>query len=125
MVTPFLQVAFGGAFGAAARYLTGLALVRALGQGFPYPTLAVNVVGSFFMGAFVVLAAQKSFTHVSPLIQTGILGGFTTFSSFSLDTVALLERGETALAALYVALSVCASIGALFCGLLLARAVFA
>lgn len=125
MLTPVLQVALGGAFGAAARYLAGIAITRATGPGFPLSILAVNVSGSFLMGVFVVLAAQRSLSHLSPLIQTGFLGGFTTFSSFSLDAMALIERGEIDQAALYVLLSVGASIGALFCGMTLARGLFA
>ena len=122
MIQTTLLVALGGALGAALRYLTGVGLVRALGQGFPIGTLTVNVVGSFVMGFFVVLAAERGLTHLSPLVMTGLLGGFTTFSAFSLDAVTLWERGEVGPAALYVAASVALSIGALVLGLLMARA---
>lgn len=87
--------------------------------------LSVNVIGSFLMGAFVSIAAHKGLTHLSPLVMTGILGGFTTFSAFSLETVTLLERGETSWALVYVVLSVGLSVGGLFLGVLMARGVFA
>lgn len=125
MLTSVLQVALGGALGATARYLAVVVISRATGPGFPLSILTVNVLGSFLIGVFVTLAAQRSLTDLSPLIQTGFLGGFTTFSSFSLDAVALLERGEIGQAALYILLSVGASIGALFCGLALARELLA
>ena len=125
-MTPMIQntllVALGGALGASLRHLTGLGLTRALGHGFPYGTLAVNVVGSFLMGAVVVLAAERGLTHLSPLVVTGLLGGFTTFSAFSLDAVTLWERGEVVTATAYVGASVALSIGALVLGLLTARA---
>ncbi|MBF9028824.1 fluoride efflux transporter CrcB [Rhodobacterales bacterium HKCCE3408] len=124
MIAHVLQVALGGAIGASARYLTGIALVRAFGHtGFPLGVITVNVVGSFLMGLFVGLAAQRGLTHLSPLVATGILGGFTTFSAFSLEAVTLWERGATGLAAAYVAGNVCLSIAALFAGLALMRSV--
>lgn len=122
MFTNLAMVAFGGALGASARYLTGIAIVRAFGHtGFPLGIVTVNILGSFLMGAFITLAAQRGLTHLSPLVATGFLGGFTTFSSFSLETVTLWERGETALALVYVALSVGLSIAALAAGMLAAR----
>ena len=86
--------------------------------------LSVNILGSFLMGVFVVAAAHRGLTHLSPLVMTGILGGFTTFSAFSLEAVTLYERGALGQAALYVALSVMLSIGGLLLGLWAARAVF-
>jgi CrcB protein len=77
------------------------------------------------MGVFVVVAAQKGVTHLSPLVMTGFLGGFTTFSAFSLETANLIERGALGQAAVYVLLSVGLSVGGLFLGLWLARGVFA
>jgi CrcB protein len=101
-------------------------MLRVLGHTeFPLAILTVNVIGSFLMGAFVVVAAQKGLTHLSPLVMTGMLGGFTTFSAFSLETVTLLERGETSWALVYVVLSVGLSVGGLFLGVLMARGVFA
>jgi CrcB protein len=126
MFPTLLQVAFGGALGASARYLAGIWIVRMLGHTpFPYAILTVNVVGSFLMGVFVVAAAHKGLTHLSPLVMTGILGGFTTFSAFSLEAVNLYERGDLAAAALYVGASVVLSILGLMAGLWLARGIFA
>ena len=121
MMTTLLQVALGGAIGASARFGVGVALVRAVGPGFPVAIIAVNIVGSFLMGAFVVLAAQKNLTHLSPFVMTGILGGFTTFSAFSLEAVTLWERGDLGQAALYVTLSVVGSLMALFAGIWIMR----
>jgi CrcB protein len=119
-------VALGGAIGAALRYLTGLGVVHLAGHGvFPVAILIVNVLGSFFMGVFVVLAAQRGLTHLSPFVMTGLLGGFTTFSAFSLETMTLIERDQIGLASLYVVLSVGLSVGGLALGLLAARSVFA
>ena len=109
-----------------ARYLAGVAVVRTLGHTpFPVAILGVNVLGSFLMGVFVVLAAHRGLTYLSPLVMTGLLGGFTTFSAFSLEAVNLWERGATGHAALYVAASVGFSIAGLIAGLALARAVVA
>jgi fluoride exporter len=124
MVHPFLQVALGGAVGATLRYALGLGIVRATGPtDFPLAILTANVVGSFLMGAFVVAAARYGLTHLSPLVATGLLGGFTTFSSFSLETVTMWERGDTGQTALYVALSVSLSVAALFVGMVVARSI--
>lgn len=121
-----ISVAIGGAAGASLRYLTGIGVVRLLGHTpFPVAIILVNVVGSFLMGAFVVAAAHRGLTHLSPLVMTGFLGGFTTFSAFSLETVTLYERGEVGQAALYVALSVVLSIAGLVAGLWIARSVLA
>ncbi|QBY02378.1 fluoride efflux transporter CrcB [Rhodophyticola sp. CCM32] len=126
MMTAVFQVALGGAAGAVLRYLTGLGMVRMLGHtGFPYGVITVNIIGSFLIGAFVGVAAQRGLTHLSPLVMTGFLGGFTTFSAFSLEAVTLYERGEVMSAAIYVLASVILSVGALFLGLWLARGVIA
>ena len=125
MLTNLAYVAIGGALGASLRYLAGIWIVRLVGHGFPAGTLTVNVVGSFVMGVFVVLAAHRGLTHLSPLVMTGLLGGFTTFSAFSLDAVTLWERGAVGQAVLYVALSVGLSIAGLLAGLWAARQVFA
>ncbi|MEM1274201.1 MAG: fluoride efflux transporter CrcB [Pseudomonadota bacterium] len=124
-MSALLQVAIGGAVGASARYLTGLLMLRAFGQTpFPLAILSVNVLGSFLMGVFVVAASHRGLTHLSPLVMTGLLGGFTTFSAFSLETVTLWERGATAQAALYVVASVCLSVAGLVAGIAVARALF-
>lgn len=117
-------VALGGAVGASLRYLAGLGIVRLVGHSsFPVAILTVNVLGSFLMGVFVVLAAHRGLTHLSPLVMTGMLGGFTTFSTFSLETVNLIERGDLGQAALYVGLSVVVSVGALLLGMMMTRGV--
>lgn len=118
-------VALGGAIGAALRYLTGLAILSVLGRtGFPPAILTVNVIGSILMGMFVVAAAQKGLNHYAPFVMTGLLGGFTTFSAFSLETVTLIERGAIGQATLYVVLSVGLSVGGLMLGLMLARGIW-
>ena len=116
---PLLQVAAGGAIGASLRYLVVLQAGRALGAGFPYGTALVNISGSFLMGILAVVLLGRG--QVSPFLLTGVLGGFTTFSAFSLDAVALIERGQVTSAIVYVVVSVLGSIAALFVGLILAR----
>lgn len=122
-MTPILQVALGGALGASARYLTGIAAARLLGAGFPWGTLIVNVAGSFAMGVLAVAMLQAPESRLGPFLITGLLGGFTTFSAFSLDAVSLFERGQAGLAAGYVAASVVLSLAALFAGLALFRGI--
>lgn len=105
MLSTLSLVALGGAIGAALRYITGVGVLRVFGQGdFPLAILTVNIIGSFLMGAFVVAAAQRGLTHLSPFVMTGVLGGFTTFSAFSLETMTLIERGQVGSATLYVVL---------------------
>lgn len=124
MISSVAYVALGGAIGASCRYLAGVGIARLFGvAGFPLAVLSVNVLGSFLMGVFVVVAAQRGLTSLSPFVMTGILGGFTTFSAFSLEAVTLVERGNLGQAAVYVVLSIGLSIGALFLGLMLARGV--
>ena len=107
MFSTMLLVAFGGALGAALRFLSGVAVLRLTGPAeFPVAIITVNVIGSFLMGVFVVVAAHRGLTHLSPFVMTGILGGFTTFSAFSLETVSLVEGGRTLEALVYVAASV-------------------
>lgn len=119
------QVALGGALGASARYLTGVAAVRVMGHGFPWGTLTVNVAGSFLMGVLVVLLAHLNATRLAPFLMTGVLGGFTTFSAFSLDVMTLFERGQPATAGLYILGSVAISLLAILGGMALMRLVFA
>jgi CrcB protein len=124
MIQTVSLVALGGAIGAACRYLTGLGVIRLLGHHpFPVAILSVNVLGSFLMGMFVVAAAHRDLTWLSPFVMTGLMGGFTTFSAFSLETANLIERGALGQAALYIALSVGLSVGGLFLGLTAARGV--
>ena len=121
MMTTLMQVALGGAIGATARYLTGTAAMRLMGPGFPWGTLTVNVAGSFLMGALVVLLAERLDNRLAHFFMTGLLGGFTTFSAFSLDALVLYERGAVGTAALYVLTSVLLSLLAIGLGLLLSR----
>jgi len=121
MLTTLFQVALGGAMGASARYLVGLGAVRVMGHGFPWGTLFVNVVGSLAMGALIVFLAHKDGARLAPLLVTGVLGGFTTFSAFSLDAVTLYERGQVGAAGVYVLVSVGVSIAALMAGMALMR----
>lgn len=125
MIQTLLQVALGGALGASARYLTNVAAMRLLGPGFPWATAAVNIAGSFLMGVLVVTLAHKDATRLAPFLMTGVLGGFTTFSAFSLDALTLWERGQAGLAALYVAGSVALSLLAIVAGMAAARGAFA
>jgi CrcB protein len=125
MVTTLAQVALGGAIGASARYLTGVAARNVMGVGFPWGTLTVNIAGSFLMGVLVVTLAEIGGNKLAPFLLIGCLGGFTTFSSFSLDAVTLWERGDSAAAAAYVLGSVVLSIAALFAGMALMRGLLA
>jgi CrcB protein len=95
--------------------------MRLIGPGFPWGTMTCNVVGSFIMGVLVVVLANVGGNKFAPLLITGLLGGFTTFSAFSLDAVTLFERGAIMPAAAYVMASVVVSIAALTIGLFLAR----
>ena len=123
MILAFLQVALGGAIGSAARY--GVTLAAARMTGLPLGTLAVNVAGSFLMGLLAAILALRGNQHLAPLMLTGILGGFTTFSAFSLDTLTLWERGEAGLALAYVFGSVLLSLLAIIAGLAIGRIYFA
>ena len=87
MILTGLSVALGGAIGATLRWLTGQLTLRAMGPGFPWGTVAVNLLGSFLMGVMVVVLAEKGGNRAAPFLMTGVLGGFTTFSAFSLDAV--------------------------------------
>jgi len=130
----FLIVAAGGAIGAGLRHLVGLGALRFLGSAFPAGTMTVNIAGSFLMGALVAWLALKadiagwpgmvfgSGQNMRLFLATGLLGGFTTFSAFSLDALLLWERGETTMAAFYVVGSVVLSLAGLFAGLAFVRA---
>lgn len=124
--TQLLIVFVGGGFGSALRYVVNLAFLAALGPAFPWGTVTVNVAGSAIMGVVATLAAA----HWTPgagdgwrlFLMTGILGGFTTFSAFSLDTQVLVQRGDTGAAVLYVAGTVILSVAALALAALATRA---
>ena len=120
MIWTLIQVAIGGALGAVSRYGTVQVVAKSFGSSFPYGTLLVNVGGSLLMGfLFVALSGSR----LSPLFLTGFLGGFTTFSAFSLDAVRLWEEGQITAAAVYIGTSIALSILGLVVGLLIARSV--
>lgn len=116
-------VAFGGALGASLRHLANLAAERLFGVAFPWGTLLINVVGSLAMGLVVGYLVRKIgvSNEIRLFVATGMLGGFTTFSAFSLDFATLWERGEAVSALGYAFASVICAILALFLGLWLAR----
>ena len=123
----FLIVFLGGGLGAALRHGVNIASARLLGTGFPFATMIENVSGSLVMGliaGYFAFRAGGTSSHLQLFLTTGILGGYTTFSAFSLDAALLYERGAVALAALYVLGSVVLAIAGLFAGLALARQLF-
>jgi len=119
-----LAVAAGGALGAAARFLVGKVMLRLMGPGFPWGTLTVNIAGSFIIGlAVALLASRYSMSHHwQGFLFMGLLGGFTTFSAFSLELALMMERQEMAAAAFYGLGSVTFAVAALFIGLYAGRA---
>ena len=125
-MTMFLYAAFGGAIGAAARYGVNVSTFKLLGHGFPWGTMFVNIAGSFVMGVLIAVMALSwnASQETRVFLMTGVLGGFTTFSAFSLDFAALYERKEFGLAFGYAGSSVVMSLVAVFAGLYLARTVF-
>jgi len=118
-----LLAAAGGALGAASRYLVGIGAGRLMGHGFPWGTLTVNILGSLAMGVLIGAWALRynAPQEVRVFLATGLLGGFTTFSAFSLDFVTLFERKEYGTALTYLMGSVGLSLLALFIGLYLSR----
>ncbi|MEQ1953511.1 fluoride efflux transporter CrcB [Mesorhizobium sp. CN2-181] len=117
-----LLVAVGGGIGAALRHLVNMGAMR-LGTSFPWGTLAINIVGCFIMGVFIEVLARRfnASNELRLFFATGILGGFTTFSAFSLDFALLWERGAMGSAAFYAAASLLGTLVAVFLGLWLAR----
>ncbi|MGE0210926.1 MAG: fluoride efflux transporter CrcB [Parvibaculaceae bacterium] len=118
-----LWIAAGGAIGAGARHLVNVGSLRLFGPDFPWGTMIVNIAGCFVMGALVALMALKWSVSLEmrAFLTTGILGGFTTFSAFSMDFANLFERRDYLAAGLYGAGSVVLSIAAVFAGLALVR----
>ena len=114
-------MAFGGAFGATFRYLIGIGIVSLFGKGFPFATLTVNVIGSLIMGYIFQLVQQGTISTTPwwPLIGVGFLGALTTFSSFSLDSLLLIQQGELLKALLNVVLNVVVCLFAAYLGTLL------
>jgi CrcB protein len=120
-----IAIAVGGAAGALGRHFVGALAVKFLGHGFPWGTLAVNILGSLVMGLLIELMALSwsPSLEMRALVTVGALGAFTTFSTFSLDVVTLYERGALSLTAMYIAASVLFSIAALIMGMRLMRLV--
>lgn len=118
MTFPLISVALGGALGAVLRFVLASALMR---DGFPVAILTINVLGSFSIGLAAVLLGKAGLANVQPFLLTGVLGGFTTFSAFSLETLTLIERGAVGQAVFYVCLSVGLSLMAVALGLFIAR----
>ncbi|MDJ0948193.1 MAG: fluoride efflux transporter CrcB [Alphaproteobacteria bacterium] len=118
-----LAIAAGGAVGAVGRYLVMILVGHLLGKGFPYGTIVVNALGSFFLGGLIeTLALVWSAGEVQrAFLVIGVLGSFTTFSAFSMDVVYLMERGEHFRAGLYMFASIVLSVGGLFAGLAMFR----
>lgn len=123
MIMTLFQVAAGGALGAVLRLGVTLGMGRVASPGFPVGVLTVNVVGSFLIGVVIVLSFHRGLDHLNPFIVTGVLGGFTTFSTFSLEALTLWERGATGAAIAYVGLSVILSLAAVALGAWAMRAV--
>jgi fluoride exporter len=119
-----VAVGVGGAIGAVLRYLVGSAFLQRFGPGFPWGTFFINVTGSFLIGAVAQLAFTRSF-GITPMVRafaaTGVLGGYTTFSTFSLDSVVLVGDGAAPLAFAYAAGSVVSGIIAAYFGQVVAR----
>ena len=122
-----LSVALGGALGAVSRYYVVTQVTHWLGLSFPYGTIFVNVLGSFILGALTeIMALSWSVSQeIRAFLVVGVLGSFTTFSTFSLDVVYLFERGETASAAIYITASVILAIAAFMLGMRLFRLLLA
>ena len=118
-----LLVVIGGGIGAGTRHLVNVGAMRLMGPNFPWGTMIINITGSFIMGAFIELLARRvgASNELRMFVATGILGGYTTFSSFSLDFAALWERGATLPALAYVLVSVVGGILALFAAFWLVR----
>lgn len=120
-----LAVACGGAIGAVGRYLVVSQVGHWLGSGFPYGTLTVNVAGSFVLGVLIEIGALawSPSPEMRAFLVVGLLGAFTTFSTFSLDVVVLAERGAFLPAVFYITASVVLSVAGLFAGMRLLRLV--
>jgi CrcB protein len=122
-LTKLLAVALGGAFGAGLRYLAASLAHSILGHSFPYGTLLVNVVGSLLIGYLVVLLPESGSqaTMLRLLLITGLLGGFTTYSAFSIETLTLLQEGQVMKAGLNIAATLLACLFAVWAGYLVAK----
>ena len=118
-----LFVGAGGAVGAMGRFMLGRLMLQTMGPGYPWGTLAANIIGALIMGMLAELFALRLSAppNVQAALMAGVLGGFTTFSAFSLETALMIERNEWMGAASYVAISVIACVGALFLGMAFVR----
>ena len=122
----YLLVGIGGALGSIARYGSGVAVGKLWGPSFPVATVLVNIVGSLAMGLFIGFLARTTPAWQADarlFVAVGVFGGFTTFSTFSLDVIVLIERGEIIQALAYVLISVVVAVAALYVGLLLTRGI--
>ncbi len=124
-MTRFLLVCAGGALGSGARYLVGSWVALHWGTTFPWGTLAINLAGSFLISVVMVLGVEAGWLgpDLRILLAVGVLGGFTTYSSFNYETLALAQRGATGLAAAYVVATILGALAMGLIGLWLARAV--
>ncbi|HEY3918460.1 MAG TPA: fluoride efflux transporter CrcB [Stellaceae bacterium] len=124
-MSAYLSIALGGALGSMARYATGIYVGRWLGTAFPWATLLINIVGSFLIGAFAESFALRWDASPSTrvFLVVGICGGYTTFSTFSLDIVTLINRGAMLAAGTYIVASVALGVAALYAGLYAMRLV--
>lgn len=122
-MTLILSIAAGGAFGALARFFLNNSVSVWLGAGFPYGIFVINILGSFLMGVLVSYFAHiyNPSESMRAFLVVGFLGAFTTFSTYSLDAIMLIERGQFGAAALYIGGSVILAIGSLFAGMMLVR----
>ncbi|MHA1597346.1 MAG: fluoride efflux transporter CrcB [Alphaproteobacteria bacterium] len=118
-----LSVAFGGAFGAVARYLVMSGIGHWVHAGSPYGTLAVNVIGSFALGSMIEISGLvwSPSPEIRAFLVVGVFGAFTTFSAFSLDVFYLLERGQLPSMGLYIVASVVLAVGGLYAGMMVFR----
>lgn len=119
-----IAVMVGGAFGSAGRYLVGTVFLRTYGPGFPWGTLAVNLIGGLLMGILVGVLARMSAggEQARVLLGVGVLGGFTTFSAFGLETFMMIDKGQVGTALLYVAASVIGAVALTGAGVFAVRA---
>lgn len=121
---PYLLVALGGALGSMARYGTGVLVGRVWSSSFPLGTMLINIAGSLVMGLFIGFLARTTPSwqgEARLFFAVGVLGGFTTFSSFSLDAISMIERGEWMSATIYIVGSVLIGLAGLYVGLLIFR----
>jgi len=126
-MTMILSIAAGGAFGSVLRYLMIMSTHNIIGANYPFGTLFVNVLGSFFMGVAVIyfVSLETMTSELKAFLTIGLLGAFTTFSAFSYDVMNLWEKGDFTMAFAYGAASVILSIGAIFLGVMLMRHIMA